>query len=215
MASVRVLIADDHLVVREGTRKILERDPGLAVVGETADGHAVLAQAQRLAPDVVLMDLSLPGITGIEATRRLRSSPGAPRVLILSVHDEEDYVVAAIEAGAAGYLSKDADAAELIAAIHAVADGAMVFHPQVATHLLARSRRAEPPPDLSRRELEILRLAADGKRSHEIARDLSVSLRTVEAGLSSVYAKLGVSSRAEAVATAIARGWIHLDGDAS
>lgn len=212
MATIRVLIADDHVVVREGTRKILERDAELTVVGEAADGDAAVALAERLEPDIVLMDLSLPGMSGIEATRRIRSRREAARVLILSVYDDEDYVVAAIEAGASGYLSKAASAPELTAAIRAVADGAVVFHAGLAQNLLARSRRPGPTEILTPRELEILSRASEGKKTQDIAAQLAVSVRTVEADLSSIFAKLGVSSRTEAVAKAVAKGWIHPEG---
>ncbi len=207
--SIRILIAEDHAVVREGTREILERDPSLAVVAEAEDGRTVLARCAEVRPDVVLLDLNLPVLNGIEVTRRLRLAAHRPRVLILSAYDDEDYVLAALSAGANGYLLKTAHATDVVAALHAVVRGEVVLDPTVATKVLARAsgteRRGGP---LSARELEVLRLAAKGARTREIAEALAVSPRTVEAHLTSVFNKLGVSTRTEAVARAGAEGWL-------
>jgi len=211
MTSLRILLAEDHAVVREGTRKLLEQSPDLDVVGETPDGAAVVEMAARLAPDVVLMDLGMPGMNGIEATRRIiRSGPGAPRVLILSAYDDEDYVMAALEAGASGYLLKSAHTAEVVAAIRAVASGQLVLDPGVARHVVGR-RAGVGREELSPRELDVVRLAATGGRTRDIAEQLGVSGRTVEATFTNVFNKLGVMTRAEAIVYAAARGWIRLD----
>jgi len=209
MTRLRVLLAEDHAVVREGTRQILEQDPEVTVVGEAATGAEVVALAAKLAPDVVLLDLSLPVMNGVEATRRIRSADGAPRVLILSAYDDPDYVVAAIEAGAHGYLLKTAHASDVIAAIRAVAEGEVVLHPSVARHLI--SRRAVGEVGLSPRELEVLQLAAHGHRTRDIAARMSLSPRTVEAHFTAVFNKLGVSTRAEAIVHAASRGWLRLE----
>jgi DNA-binding NarL/FixJ family response regulator len=209
MRRLRVLLAEDHAVVREGTRQILEQDPEITVVGEAATGAEVVAMASRLSPDVVLLDLSLPVMNGVEATRRMRASGELPRVLILSAYDDPDYVVAAIEAGANGYLLKTAHASDVIAAIRAVAEGEVVLHPSVARHLV--SRRADGAAGLSPRELEILRLAARGHRTRDIAARMSLSPRTVEAHFTAVFNKLGVSTRAEAIVHAASRGWLRLE----
>ena len=212
MTSLRVLLAEDHAVVREGTRELLARDPNLTVVGEAADGQAVVELAARLVPDIVLMDLGLPTLNGIEATRRIVAAGGAiPRVLVLSAYDDEDYVAAAIEAGASGYLLKSAHATEVLAAIHAVAQGQLVLDPAVARHVLGRRAGGTPHEELSPRELDVIRLAAAGGRTRDIADELDVSPRTVEATFTSVFNKLGVATRTEAIVYAASRGWIHLE----
>ena len=210
MTRLRVLLAEDHAVVREGTRRILEQDLELTVVGEAADGAEVVSLAARLRPDVVLLDLSLPVINGVEATRRIRALERPPFVLILSAYDDEDYVVAAIDAGASGYLLKTAHAADVVAAIRAVARGEVVLHPAVAGHLVRHGNHGEREP-LTARELDILRLAARGQRTKDIASHLSVSTRTVDAHFTGIFNKLGVSSRTEAIVHAASRGWVRLE----
>lgn len=202
-----VLIADDHAVVRDGTRQILERDPAITVVGEAADGAQVVRLAEQLAPDVVLLDVALPVMNGIEATRLIRSRPDAPYVLLLSAYDDQDYVVAAIEAGASGYLLKTASAQDVVAAIRAVVHGEVVLHPMLARRLVARGRDGREV--LSDREREVVRLAAGGLGNRQIADTLSLSIRTVEAHFTSVFNKLGVANRTEAIATAARRGWLR------
>ena len=212
MNPLRVLLAEDHAVVRGGTRHLLEQEPGLEVVGEAADGAEVVALAAALHPDIVLLDLGLPGLNGIEAMRRILAADPGIRVLVLSAYDDEDYVVAAMEAGASGYLLKSAHASEVVAAIGAVAGGQLVLHPGVARHVLGRRADAVPARDtLSPRELEVLRLAARGGRTRDIADDLSVSVRTVEACFTNIFNKLGVATRAEAIILAASRGWISLE----
>lgn len=211
MPPLRVLLAEDHAVVREGTRQILERDPEIVVVGEAADGAEVVALAARLAPDVVLLDLSLPVMNGIEATRLIRSVEPAPRVLILSAYDDEDYVVAAVEAGANGYLLKSAHASDVIAAIRAVAAGQVVLHPGVARHLMARGADGAAREVLTDREIAVLRSAARGNRTKDIATELSVSTRTVEAHFTNIFNKFGVMTRTEAIVHAASRGWLSLE----
>ncbi len=208
---LRVLLAEDHAVVREGTRQMLERDKDLIVVGEAADGLEVVAMAAMLSPDVVLLDLSMPRMNGIEATRRIRAADSAPHVLVLSAYDDEDYVVAAIEAGAAGYLLKTAHASEVIAAIRAVAGGQIVLDPKVARHVMGRRGDSVQPDQPTPREVEILRLAAHGLRTRDIADELGVSTRTVEAHFTNIYNRLGVASRTEAIVRAASRGWVSLD----
>ncbi len=208
---LRILLAEDHAVVREGTREILDRDPGIVVVGEAADGPSALALAAQLEPDLVLLDVNLPGLNGIEVARRLQSLRTVPRVLILSAYDDIDYVIAATEAGVGGYLLKTAHASDVIAAIHAVAAGEMVLHPPIARALAARATGWRSNPTvLSTHEIEILRLASRGMRNREIAVELAIGARTVEAHLTNIFNKLGVAGRTEAIVHAASRGWLAL-----
>jgi DNA-binding NarL/FixJ family response regulator len=211
MAHIRILLAEDHALVREGTRDILERDPGLRVIGEAEDGPTAIALAEELKPDIVLVDLDLPILNGIEVIRRIRANPTGPLALVLSAYDDEDYVMAALSAGATGYLLKTAHSDELIAAVHAAARGETVLQGSVSRTLLARVRSASGGHEvLSARELEVLRLAAHGARTKEIAAQLAVSSRTVEGHLTSIFNKLGVASRTEAIMYSASRGWISL-----
>lgn len=208
---IRLLLVEDHALVREGTREILERDARLRVVGEAEDGPTALALVEELQPDVVLVDLDLPILNGIEVIRRIRARPDGPLALVLSAYDDEDYVMAALAAGATGYLLKTAHAEELISAIHAAASGETVLHGSVGRTLLARAQAPQQSTDvLTVRELQVLRLAAQGARTKQIAAQLQVSARTVEGHLTSIFNKIGVAGRTEAVMYAAARGWISL-----
>jgi DNA-binding NarL/FixJ family response regulator len=208
---VRLLLVEDHALVREGTREILERDPRLRVVGEADDGPSALALIDDLQPDIVLVDLDLPILNGIEVIRRIRAKPDGPLALVLSAYDDEDYVMAALSAGATGYLLKTAHADELISAIHAAAGGETVLQGSVGRTLLARAQGPGGRHEvLSERELEVLRLAAQGARTKQIAAQMMVSPRTVEGHLTSIFNKLGVGGRTEALMYAAARGWISL-----
>lgn len=210
MNRLTVLLAEDHAVVREGTRQILEREPTIAVVGEAADGAQAVAMATELDPDVLLLDLSLPVLNGIEVTRRVRELPRPPAVLLLSAYDDENYVVAALEAGALGYLIKTAHAEDVIAAVRAVARGELVLHPAVARGVLNHNRSEPATHRLSARELEVLRLTASGMHNREIAATLALSTRTVEGHLTAIFNKLGVGSRTEAIVHAASKGWLRL-----
>jgi len=208
---IRLVLAEDHALVREGTREILERDPMLRVLGEADDGPTAIALAEELRPDIVLVDLDLPILNGIEVIKRIRSIPDGPLALVLSAYDDEDYVMAALSAGATGYLLKTAHAEDLISAIHAAARGETVLQGSVGRALVTRARgTGERHEVLTGRELEVLRLAAQGERTKQIAARLSVSTRTVEAHLTAIFNKLGVSSRTEAIMYAATRGWIDL-----
>lgn len=208
MRTVRVLLAEDHAVVREGTRQIVEADPLIEVVGEAADGAEVVGLAARLRPDVVLLDLHMPVINGIEATRRIVADAPDVRILILSAYDEDDYVSAALDAGASGYLLKSAHGQEVVAAIHAVAQGQIVMDARMARRVLRR-RDGPAADEPTARELEVLRLAARGLRTKDIAAELGTSPRTIEAHFTSIFNRFGVTTRTEAVMHAAARHWIR------
>ncbi|WP_213455998.1 response regulator [Rhizomonospora bruguierae] len=201
--TIRVLIVDDHPVVRDGLRGMFTGTPEFTVVGEAGDGAEAVAKAESLAPDVVLMDLRMPRVGGVEAIRRLHERGLPCRVVVLTTFDDEADLVPAIEAGTTGYLLKDASQAELFQAVRAAANGETTLSPAVATRLLGHVRRpsgrtAEP---LSPRELEVLRLVARGATNREAARRLFISEASVKTHLLHVYAKLGVNDRAAAVAT--------------
>ena len=198
---IRIALADDHPVVRAGLRAMLAGDPDLEIVGEAGTPDDAVALASEQAPDVVLMDLQFgTETTGADATRRIRDLPEPPAVLVLTNYDTDGDILGAVEAGASGYLLKDAPPDELIAAIRAAAAGETALAPAIAGRLLARMR--EPRPTLSRREVEVLQLVADGAANTEIAGRLYISDATVKSHLVHIYTKLGVSSRTAAVAAA-------------
>lgn len=210
-STIRVLIAEDHTLVREGTRQILEQAPDIEVVGEAARGDEALELALELRPDVLLVDLRMPGLNGIEVARLLGETSGAPRVLLLTAYDDETYVTEALAAGAAGYLLKTTPGRELVEAVRAVHAGSTVLEHSLSQRLaLSSIRPAVRGPRLSERELQVLRRTARGLSSKEIAVQLQISQRTVEGHLNNIYAKLGVSSRTEAVVQAAERGMIRL-----
>lgn len=215
---ITVVLAEDHALVREGTRRILERMPDITVVAEASDGEEAVAAVTRWRPDVAIVDIGLPGISGIEATRRIKADHPAVGVLILTMHDDEQFIFAVIEAGAAGYLLKDVDGAELIQAVRAVRSGDSVLHPAIIHKVLARlaSRKEggdvlEGEEALTDREREVLRLAARGMSNREIGVRLDLSVRTVEAHLSHVFRKIDVGSRSEAIAHGLRRGWFTIE----
>lgn len=198
---IRIVLADDHPVVRAGLRAMLSGDPDLDMIGEAATPDDAVALATGLTPDVVLMDLQFgTDQTGADATRRIRALRNPPAVLVLTNYDTDSDILGAVEAGASGYLLKDSPPEELIAAIHAAARGETALAPAIAGRLLARMR--SPQPSLSARESEVLRLVADGATNNEIATQLHISDATVKSHLVHIYTKLDVSSRTAAVAAA-------------
>ncbi|MBC7263094.1 MAG: response regulator transcription factor [Chloroflexi bacterium] len=215
---IRILLADDHVVVREGTREILERHDDLEVVGEAGDGQEAIQLAAQLRPDVALIDISMPNVSGIEATRRIKEQCPNTAVLVLTAYDDDAYVFAILEAGAAGYLLKNARSREVVEAVRAVHAGESVLHPAIARKVLGRlvgeptkPAPAKPLDALSERELEVLQWAARGLSNKEIARKLVLSPRTVQAHMAHIFSKMQVGSRTEAVLEALKRGWIHLE----
>lgn len=204
--AIRVLIVDDHSVVREGLRMFLVRDPDLQVVGEAADGAEALEQARQMRPDVVIMDLLMPVMDGIAATRAIRRELPETEVLALTSVLESASVVEAIRAGAIGYLLKDTQAAELRKAIKAAAAGQVQLSPQTSAYLLGVIRIPERPEPLTPREMDVLRLLAQGQSNKEIARALHLVEETVKSHVRHILAKLGVQSRTQAVLAAIRLG---------
>jgi DNA-binding NarL/FixJ family response regulator len=205
---IRLLIADDHPIVRDGLSGMFSDEPGFDVVGEASNGAEAVRLAAVLAPDVILMDLRMPEMDGVTAIGELARRGVTARVLVLTTYDTDSHVLSAIEAGATGYLLKDAPRAELLRAARAAAEGQSVLSPAVASRLMGRVRapEAEPEPPLSQRELDVLGLVAAGTTNKEAAARLFISEATVKTHLLHIYAKLGVSDRAAAVAEAFHRG---------
>jgi DNA-binding NarL/FixJ family response regulator len=204
---ISLLIVDDHPVVRDGLRGMFSADPRFEVLGEAADGTEAVTAAQTLRPDVILMDLRMPRTDGVTAIKELTGLGVPARVLVLTTYDTDSDVMPAIQAGATGYLLKDAPREELFRAVEAAARGQAVLSPAVATRLMGRMRRPASEP-LSQRELEVLELIAKGRTNREAAKQLFISEATVKTHLLHVYAKLDVNDRAAAVATAFSRGYL-------
>ncbi|MEV1174062.1 response regulator transcription factor [Nonomuraea sp. NPDC049784] len=205
MTPIKLLIADDHPVVRDGLSGMFAPDPGFEVLGEAADGAEAVRLARALRPDVILMDLRMPVMDGVAAIAELARQGIEARVLVLTTYDTDSYVLPAIEAGATGYLLKDAPRTELLRAVRAAADGQAVLSPSVATRLITKVRAPGPEP-LSQRELEVLALVAAGTTNRDAAARLFISEATVKTHLLNIYTKLGVGDRAAAVAEAFNRG---------
>lgn len=202
---ITLVVADDHPVVRDGLRGMFESAPDFAVLGEAADGVAAVELVARLDPDVVLMDLRMPGGGGVDAIAELTRRGARTRVLVLTTYDTDTDTLPAIEAGATGYLLKDAPRDELFAAVRAAAEGRTVLSPAVASRLVRRVRAPGDEP-LSSREREVLALVAKGTSNRDIAKELFISEATVKTHLTHIYGKLGAKDRAAAVATAYGRG---------
>jgi DNA-binding NarL/FixJ family response regulator len=204
---IRMLIADDHRVYREGVRALLDGDEGLVIVGEAASGDEVVAAAARLVPEVILMDLKMPGLNGIEATRAILGRAPDIAILVVTMFDDDDSVFAALRAGARGYLLKDADQEELLRAIRAVRRGEAIFGPAIARRMAryfaGRAAGAQPAaapfPELTEREREVLELIARGRNNAAIAARLGLSVKTVQNYVSTIFAKLQVEDRAQAL----------------
>jgi DNA-binding NarL/FixJ family response regulator len=207
---IRVLLVDDHHLVRAGMTSLLDAEPDLTVVGEARDGSGAVAEATRCSPDVILMDLSMPVMDGVEATRAVLSAEPGSRVVVLTSFSDRDRVADAMAAGAIGYLLKDSEPADLLAAVRAAARGEVPLDPRVAGALLPQQRRdARGAERLSSREMQVLRLVARGLANKQIARSLGISERTVKAHLGSVFRALGVADRTSAALWARD----HLDPD--
>jgi DNA-binding NarL/FixJ family response regulator len=216
---IRVLLADDERLVRAGFRMILKAEPDIEVAGEAGDGREAIAKAERLAPDVVLMDIRMPGVDGIEATRRITARENAPRVLVLTTFDLDEYVFEALRAGASAFLLKDAPEHQLLAAIRVVADGGSLFAPTVTRRLVEQfSQRASTTAaapaleELTTRELEVLQLVARGLTNAEIAAELVVSEHTTKSHVATILRKLELRNRVQAVVLAYESGLVRPGG---
>jgi DNA-binding NarL/FixJ family response regulator len=216
MGKIRILIADDHGIVRAGIRSLLENQPDMEVVGEAADGWEAVTLATRLRPDVVLMDIAMPGLRGMEATQEIHQGVPEVRVLALTMHDREEYFFAMLEAGASGYVLKEGAPEELLTAIRAVHRGEAFLSPAVTRLVLEdclANRNAGVASRFDRltlREKEVLQLAAEGKTNREIAGILSISIKTVEKHRSSMMRKLGLRSLSDLIRYAIGKGLIEV-----
>ena len=216
MPDLRVFLADDHAVVREGLKSLIDAQPGMTVVGEAADGLAACEQVLVLRPDVVVMDVSMPGVGGAQATERIRRECPGVKVLALTVHEDKGYLRQLLAAGAAGYVLKRAAAEELVRAIRAVAAGGVYLDPALAGKVVkgfVRQPTGRDTPtesdELSDREVEVVRLTAAGHSNKEIAARLDLSVKTVETYKSRALEKLGLESRADLVRYALQRGWLQ------
>jgi DNA-binding NarL/FixJ family response regulator len=215
----RVLIADDHALLRESMKDLLDRQEDIEVVGEACDGQEAVTLASDLKPDIAVMDIVMPRMNGIEASKQIKQSSPGTAILILTAYDDDQYILGLLEAGAAGYLLKSARGRDIVAAIRAVRAGESVLHPSIIAKLLRRamgipvdeSSRLKWKENLTDREIEVLRLAATGMSNKEIAERLSVTVRTVKAHISNVFAKMNVASRTEAILKAMREGGLELD----
>ncbi len=210
---IRVILADDHPLVRQGIRLFLEEVDDVVVVAEAADGTEAMRLVEEHRPDVAILDIQMPGLSGIEATRQIKARFPQVRVLILTAYDEEPYVLALLQAGASGYLLKSADADEIVRAVRSVHVGESALSPQAAARVVRQMQNGQPfaqDDALTPREIEVLRSAAQGLTNIAIGHALGISARTVQGHLANIYGKLRVQSRTEAVTEALRRGWITL-----
>ena len=215
METLRVLIADDHAIVRAGIRLLLDSQEGIEIVGEAKDGAEAVAKTRELSPDVVLMDVAMPGLSGLEATREIRQTNPDTRVLMLTMHDDEEYFFQAVSLGASGYILKEATPEEVVSAIRIVSRGGVAFHPSLGRKLLddylhrvQAGEESESYSLLTEREREILGLTAEGSSAREIGEKLALSPRTVERHRANLMEKLDLHNRSEVVQYAIRKGML-------
>jgi DNA-binding NarL/FixJ family response regulator len=215
LEKIGIVLADDHEVFRNGTRQILEVEDDFDVLAETADGQGAVNLCRELRPQVVIMDVSMPVLDGIEATRQIKAANPEVAVLVLSAYDNDEFVFALLNAGAAGYLLKDVSGAEIVQAVRAVVRGESVLHPVIARKVMDRffpasGGKKENEKTLGERELEVLKLAKDGLGNQEIANELGLSPHTIESHMRHIFSKLQVGSRTEAILYALKQGWISI-----
>jgi NarL family two-component system response regulator LiaR len=221
MEKITVLLAEDHAVVREGLRELISREPDMDVVGEAEDGEEATHLVNELKPDVVLMDIAMPTLNGIEATRQIKEATPRTCVLVLTAYDNPEFVSAVLEAGAAGYLLKNVRGKELTNAIRTAHAGQSVLHPAIAKAVFARLAQPQPVSArektdlLSERERQVLQLGAEGMSNKQIAAALAIGPRTVQTHWRNIFDKLGVYSRTEAIVQCLRKGWITLEANGS
>jgi DNA-binding NarL/FixJ family response regulator len=214
-----VFLAEDHAVVREGLAELIRRESDMEVVGEAGDGEDTVRLVKQLKPDIVLMDIAMPLVNGVEATKQIKATVPQTRVLVLTAYDNPEFVTAAIEAGAAGYLLKNVRRKELTTAIRSAYEGESVLHPSVAKAIFAQLRTpadkitSEKPDVLSEREFQVLQKGAEGLSNKQIATMLSIGPRTVQTHWRNIFDKLGVYSRTEAIVYCLKKGWLNLGGE--
>ena len=208
MSGIRVLLAEDHTLVRKGIRSLLDEEPDLEVVAEAEDGRDAVAKTTTTVPDVVLMDIAMPGLNGLESTRLIKKQFPQVKVLVLSMHTNEEYILQFLQAGASGYLLKQGSIDDLAETIRAVFSGKAVFSPEVTQTLLRKSDNPHHDYGFTARELEILKLMVEGQSNTDIAMILNISPSTAKFHVGNVLSKLGVSSRVEAVALAVAQNLV-------
>jgi len=214
---IRVILADDHALVRQGIRQFLEEANDISIVAEAANGEEAVRLVEQHRPDVAVLDVQMPVLNGIEATRQIRARFPGIRILILTAYDEDPYVFALLQAGANGYILKSADADDLLQAVRRVYRGESVLSPEVTEKVVRQIQQGGPAQSakqvesLTAREIDVLRLAAQGRTNRAIGRELDISDRTVQGHLANIYGKLNVASRTEAVTEALKRGWIVLE----
>jgi two-component system, NarL family, response regulator LiaR len=215
MNEIRILIADDHTIARKGTRQILEQEPSFQVVGEAVNGEEAINLVTTLMPDVAIVDISMPILNGIDVTKRIKEISPSTAVLILSNYDNDEFIFALLEAGAAGYLLKDVDGQDLVSAVRALHRGESVLHPVITRKVMDRflptlNKKKEISKVLGDREMEVLQLASKALSNREIAESMGLSLHTVEAHMRNIFKKLQVGSRTEAILFALKQGWINV-----
>jgi two-component system, NarL family, response regulator LiaR len=217
MGKIRIIIADDHAVVREGTRTLLEREEDMQVVGEAANGEEAVTLIEKLKPDVAIIDISMPKLSGVEVIKRIKPHLPSVAVLVLTAYDNDEYIFAVLEAGAAGYLLKDIPGKEIVEAVRSVYSGESVLHPSVARKVIQRAigtstrLNLDEEVELSEREQEVLKMIAKGLSNKDIAEKLVISSRTVQGHINKIFQKLNVGSRTEAIFQSVKKGWISFD----
>lgn len=219
MGKISVLLVEDHAVVREGLAELIRREADMEVIGEAGDGEEAVRLVKQLRPGIVLMDIAMPGLNGIEATRQIKSTLPQTKILVLTAYDNPEFIAAMIEAGAVGYLLKNVRGKELTNAIRSAYEGESVLHPAIArvvfSHLRSPQTRPlhEKPDVLSERELQVLKKGAEGLSNKQIATLLNIGPRTVQTHWRNIFDKLGVYSRTEAIVYCLRKGWLNLSGE--
>lgn len=212
---IRILLVDDHTVLRDGLKSLLNYENDLEVVGDASNGREAIAAAERLKPDIVISDIAMPGLNGIESVRTLRHNHPHLKIIILSMHSSQEYVIQALQAGANGYVVKQADASEVLAAIRAVMAGGAYLSPTVSKHLiddyLSQTPEELAGPKLTTREREVAQLLAEGESTRAISEILTISIKTVETHRMNIMKKLNAKNQTDIIKYALKKGWIMLD----